>query len=111
MQNIKYCELFKKYNKTINPSKIKCACVFLKNEAVIVNSKDKVYHLINNGKCKINKLCNKGVVDFAYSYSIVKNVFGIHILALTKSGRVYGWGRNSYKQVHDVTVLGWKIYS
>ncbi len=34
------------------------------------------------------------VIDFAYAYENVYDTFGYYIIALTKSGRINGWGIN-----------------
>ncbi len=39
------------------------------------------------------------VIDFVYAYGNVNDTFGYHMIALTKRGRINGWGMNTYKLV------------
>jgi alpha-tubulin suppressor-like RCC1 family protein len=99
MKILKVLKVFKNLNEEFKLKKIQLACVYLRNEAIIVDEEDNVFNIINNTIKKIDKLCQKEVIDFAYAYGNVNDTFGYHMIALTKSGRIYGWGMNTYKQV------------
>jgi RCC1 and BTB domain-containing protein len=88
-------------------SNIKFFCVFGKdgNEVIIVTKDDKTYAFGSNysgclglGHEKIvqeptivNELCGKQIVKIAYGYD--------HVIALTKCGRCFSWGDNSFGQL------------
>ena len=69
--------------------------VFLKNEAVVIDESDDVYFIMNNHQFKIDNLCQQQICKLAYSSGIAS----YHILAMTKKGCLYSWGRNTFKQV------------
>lgn len=89
-------------------SQVKVACVFgnLGNEAFVITYDDEVYAIGSNGAgchgCgdmlsslqprKIESLSQKNVTTIAYGS-------GPHVLALCKSGDIYGWGHNGYCQL------------
>ena len=102
MAFLQYCKLFSEnVHNPFKKNEIKIACILFENEGYIKTVNDEVYHLVNNSRYKIDKLCGKDVIEFRYGYADEKPS-GYHILALTKHGMLYGWGNNKFKQVRII---------
>jgi alpha-tubulin suppressor-like RCC1 family protein len=81
------------------------------NEVIIVTKNDKVFAFgDNNYGCLglghnnavkepqiVNQLCDQQIIDISYGCG--------HVLALTKSGKCFSWGRNSYGQLGNGTQI------
>jgi RCC1 and BTB domain-containing protein len=92
-------------------SNIKLFCVFSEkgNNVIIVTKNDKVFTfgsnefgclgLGHNNAVKesqiVNELCDQQIIDISYG--------DYHVLALTKSGKCFSWGLNSYGQLGNGT--------
>jgi alpha-tubulin suppressor-like RCC1 family protein len=94
-------------------SNIKFFCVFGEkaNNVIIVTKNDKVFTfgsneygvlgLGHNNAVKepqiVNDLCDQQIIDISYGY--------YHVLALTKSGKCFSWGRNDCGQLGNGTQI------
>ncbi len=94
-------------------SNINFFCVFgeIGNNVIIVTKNDKVFTfgsnqygvlgLGHNNAVKepeiVNELCDQQIIDISYGYN--------YVLALTKSGKCYSSGRNSYGQLGNGTQI------
>jgi RCC1 and BTB domain-containing protein len=92
-------------------SNIKFFCVFgeSRNNVIIVRKNDKVFTFGSNeygvlglghnnavkGPQIVNKLRDQQIIDISYG--------DYHVLALTKSGKCYSWGRNHWGQLGNGT--------
>jgi alpha-tubulin suppressor-like RCC1 family protein len=92
-------------------SNIKFICIVSEsgNNVIIGTKNDKVFSfgdneygclgLGHNNAVKepqiINELCDQQIIDISYG--------DYHVLALTKSGKCFSWGRNSYGQLGNRT--------
>jgi RCC1 and BTB domain-containing protein len=74
-------------------SKIRYACVYDRNSAILVNDDDDTFIIENENIEKIPTFCKKGICDFSFGFS-----FG-NVIALNRSGQIFGYGTNNYKQI------------
>ena len=78
-------------------------CFYFINEAIIEvkdhDGKLKVYLFRNNNLSLIPQLSQIGVKSFVYSQSVIDDNAIYHAISLTNDGRIFGWGKNNYKQV------------
>ncbi|XP_054167695.1 RCC1 and BTB domain-containing protein 1-like [Oppia nitens] len=86
-------------SKKIPLLEIRLVCVYLQNEALVVDSSDQVYNIVNNVIIGMPELNGQGVQKFTYSVAIDDDILDYSILALTADHRLYGWGRNHSAQV------------
>lgn len=96
MESLKELTFFSKYNDHITKLDIRLALVYSVNEGVIVDRNDQCFHYLNSGIKRIELLCGRKVIHFAYQLferDDRKNDYYKFIMALTPT-MVYCVGSN-----------------
>ena len=98
-KNRRKCKIFKNHDWSFLMTLMFICVICVQKEAFVVDSANNCYILLNNTRHRLIQLDGQGVLDFTYMGGMINGSYTYHMLALTRDGRVYAWGKNEFNQV------------